>query len=158
MGHWRSRVAEPKRNGLNAWRGDHEARRAVYNNRVRISSIAGKSMGKQRAELVEISFEHTLDRCGGMRRVWLRGRENIQKRYLLHVAGFNLGLLMRIKAGHGTPRVWANAWLAILWPQKPGSRAFLAIVGVVENQCCGILPVAVVCEGSCRKRPFATGC
>ena len=30
-----------------------------------------------------------------MRRTWLRGRENIHKRYLIHVAGHNLGLLMR---------------------------------------------------------------
>jgi transposase InsO family protein len=28
-----------------------------------------------------------------MRRAWLRGRENLHKRYLIHVAGFNLGIL-----------------------------------------------------------------
>jgi hypothetical protein len=28
---------------------------------------------------------------GGMSRVWLRGRDNVQKRYLIHVAGYNLG-------------------------------------------------------------------
>jgi hypothetical protein len=33
-----------------------------------------------------------LDR-GGLRRAWLRGREKVQKRYLVHVAGYNLGLL-----------------------------------------------------------------
>jgi hypothetical protein len=27
-----------------------------------------------------------------MRRTWLRGRENVHKRYLIHVAGHNLGL------------------------------------------------------------------
>jgi len=26
-----------------------------------------------------------------MSRVWLRGRDNVQKRYLIHVAGYNLG-------------------------------------------------------------------
>nr|WP_272881630.1 hypothetical protein [Fundidesulfovibrio soli] len=41
-GPWRARIAEPKRKGLNSWHGDHEARRAVYNNRVRISSGIGK--------------------------------------------------------------------------------------------------------------------
>ena len=45
-GPWRTRIAEPKRNGLNSWRGDHEARRAVYNNRIRISSMVGKNHGK----------------------------------------------------------------------------------------------------------------
>ena len=88
-GPWRSIIAEPKRNGLNSWRGDHEARRAVYNNRIRISSLTGKAMEKQRTELVGRSFKHTLDQCGGMRRVWPRGRENVQKRDVLHVADFN---------------------------------------------------------------------
>ena len=46
---------------------------------------------------------HNLDR-GGMRRTWLRGRENVHKRYLLHVAGHNLSLLMRKLIGAGTPR------------------------------------------------------
>jgi hypothetical protein len=58
---------------------------------------------KLRAELVERSFALTLDR-GGMRRAWLRGRENLQKRYLVHVAGYNLGLVMRLLVGAGTPR------------------------------------------------------
>ncbi len=39
-----------------------------------------------------------------MRRTWLRGRENVHKRYLLHVAGHNLGLLMRLLIGAGTPK------------------------------------------------------
>ena len=97
-GPWKSRIAEPKRKGLSWWHGDHEARRAVYNNRARIASGIGKECAKLRTEFVERSFEHTLTR-GGMRRVWLRGRENVQKRYLLHVAGFNLGLLMRMLIG-----------------------------------------------------------
>jgi hypothetical protein len=33
-----------------------------------------------------------------------RGRENIHKRYLIHVAGYNLGLIMRLLTGAGTPR------------------------------------------------------
>lgn len=146
-GPWRTRIAEPKRNGLNSWRGDHEARRAVYNNRARISSGVGKSLGRLRTELVERSFEHTLDRSGGMRRVWLRGRENIQKRYLLHVAGFNLGLLMRLKTGHGTPRGWADAWVAIIWPELSLSVALIAIVLVVEDELQQVIPVAVMTGG-----------
>ena len=58
---------------------------------------------KLRAEIVERSFAHNLDR-GGMRRTWLRGRENVHKRYLLHVAGHNLSLLMRKLIGAGTPQ------------------------------------------------------
>ena len=62
-----------------------------------------KEAFKLRAELVERSFALTLDR-GGMRRAWLRGRENLHKRYLVHVAGYNLGLIMRLLVGAGTPR------------------------------------------------------
>ena len=34
---------------------------------------------RKRSEMVERSFAHVLDR-GGMRRAWLRGRENVHKR------------------------------------------------------------------------------
>ena len=56
-----------------------------------------------RAEVVERGFALILGR-GGMRRAWLRGRENLHKRYLIHVAGYNLGLIMRLLTGAGTPR------------------------------------------------------
>ena len=49
---------------------------------------------RRRGEMVERSFAHVLDR-GGMRRALLRERKNVHKRYLIHVAGFNLGILMR---------------------------------------------------------------
>src|SRR5436190_16006156 len=39
-----------------------------------------------------------------MRRTHLRGHTNILKRILIHVSGFNLGLLMRQVIGVGTPR------------------------------------------------------
>ena len=39
-----------------------------------------------------------------MRRVHLRGHSNILKRLLVHVAGLNLGLLLRHAIGVGTPR------------------------------------------------------
>jgi hypothetical protein len=39
-----------------------------------------------------------------MRRVHLRRCANIAKRYLVHVAAGNLGLLMRTLFGNGTPR------------------------------------------------------
>jgi hypothetical protein len=39
-----------------------------------------------------------------MRRVRLRGRENLRERYLIHVAGHDLGLVMRLLVGVGTPR------------------------------------------------------
>ena len=48
-------------------------------------------------------FAHNYD-TGGMRRIHLRGHENIFKRLVTHVAGHNLGLLMRQICGAGTPR------------------------------------------------------
>ena len=39
-----------------------------------------------------------------MRRVHLRGRGNILKRLLVHIGGFNLGLVLRAHLGVGTPR------------------------------------------------------
>ena len=37
-GPWKSRIAEPRRDGFLRWRGDNAARRAVYNNRDQSSS------------------------------------------------------------------------------------------------------------------------
>ena len=90
-GPWKSRVAEPRRDGFLRWHGDDAARRAVYNNRTRLLSEVARQAFKLRAELVERGFALILDR-GGMRRAWLRGRENLHKRYLIHVAPVQLGV------------------------------------------------------------------
>ena len=71
-GPWKSRIAEKKGTGVSRWRGDAEARRAVYNNRARLRSGVAKEAFRLRAELVERSFALILDR-GGMRRARLRG-------------------------------------------------------------------------------------
>jgi hypothetical protein len=112
-GVWKTRIAAPKQTGFSRWRGDDQARAAVYANRIRLGSGVGKEAMRRRAEIVERSFAHNLDR-GGMRRTWLRGRENVHKRYLVHVAGHNLGILMRLLIGAGTPREAADRELAYL--------------------------------------------
>jgi hypothetical protein len=112
-GMWKTRIAEPKQPGFSRWHGDDKARAAVYANRTRLGSGVGKEAMRRRAEIVERSFAHNLDR-GGMRRTWLRGRENIHKRYLVHVAGHNLGILMRLLIGAGTPRETAAREIAYL--------------------------------------------
>ena len=89
---WNTRISEPRQNSFSRWRGDGAARRAVTNNRVRLKSEATRGALKLCAEIVERFFAHNLDR-GGMRRTWRRGRENVHKRYLLHVTGHNLLLL-----------------------------------------------------------------
>ncbi len=77
--------------------------RAFYRNRRRVRSEAGKRLLRKRGETVERSFAHALE-TGGMRRTHLRGRPNIGKRYHLHVAGLNLGIVLRVLFGVGTPR------------------------------------------------------
>ena len=83
----RGSPSEPA-NGYLRWHGDEAARQLK----------SGVGMRK-RSEMVERSFAHVLDR-GGMRRAWLRGRENVHKRYLIHVAGFNLGILITVRIRH----------------------------------------------------------
>ncbi len=48
-----------------------------------------------------------------MRRVHLRGRENILKRLLVHAAAFNLSLLLRTALGAGTPRQLQGSLLTL---------------------------------------------
>ena len=93
-GPWQTRIAEPKPPDVQRWRGDRDARRAVYGDRARLRSGVGKAALALRAEKVERSFALVLDR-GGLRRTHVRGRENVQKRYVIHVAGYNLGLVLR---------------------------------------------------------------
>jgi transposase len=129
-GVWKTRIAEPKpANGYLRWHGDDAARDAVYANRARLKSGVGRDAMRRRGEMVERSFAHILDR-GGMRRTWLRGRENVHKRYLIHVAGFNLGILMRALFGCGTPRADAGAKNALLFIIQ--TDATLVIAGLAD--------------------------
>ncbi len=41
---------------------------------------------------------------GAARRTWLRGLEKVKKRYGIHAAGHNLGVILRAICGVGTPR------------------------------------------------------
>jgi hypothetical protein len=100
---WKSRIAEKERKAFARWHGDDAARRAVYNNRARLKSTVARQAFKLRAEKVERSFALILD-IGGLRRTWLRGAGNIEKRYLIQVAAHNLGLVIRHRFGAGTPR------------------------------------------------------
>ena len=112
-GPWRSRIAEKEQTGLARWHGDLAAQRAVYNNRARLKSGVARIAFKLRAEKVERSFALILD-VGGLRRTWLRGVANIEKRYSIQVAAYNLGLVLRHLFGAGTPRQAMTAfWFVI---------------------------------------------
>ena len=70
-----------------------------------------------------------------------RGRENILKRYLVHVAAFNVSLVMRQMLGVGTPRGLGIRSAAlfdaccglvvVLWPRM--SLGYQATMGVAVN-------------------------
>jgi transposase len=111
----RSYIPERKQRGKRRFtdKGGWCTARAVYKNRARVRRAKGRALQRHRGEFVERSFAHTLE-TGGMRRVRLRGRDNIAKRYLVHVAGFNLGLVMRKLIGFGTPRALACARKGVL--------------------------------------------
>jgi len=98
----RTYISEPNR-GRRDWSDKAAARDAVYANRRRIRGRRGKRLMRKRGELIERSFAHCYD-TGGMRRTHLRGHANILKRLLIHVAGFNLSLVMRKILGLGTAR------------------------------------------------------
>ena len=98
----RTYCSEPNR-GRRNWKGKAAERDAVTGNRRRIRGERGKQLLRKRGELLERPFAHCYD-TGGMRRTHLRGHPNILKRVLIHVAGFNLGLVMRSLFGIGKPR------------------------------------------------------
>jgi len=98
----RSYVSEPKR-GRRKWIGKSAERDAVYANRRRIRGHRGKALLRRRGLMLERPFAHCYE-TGAMRRIHLRGRENILKRLFIHVGGFNLSLVLRLMIGKGTPR------------------------------------------------------
>ena len=107
----RSYVSEPER-GRRCWQdkktgetpvGKRAAQKALYGNRRRIRGDRGRRLQRRRGELVERPFAHQYE-TGGLRRVWVRGHENVRKRVLIQAAGCNLGLLLRRLTGVGTPR------------------------------------------------------
>jgi len=95
---------------------------------------------RRRGELVERSFAHVLDR-GGMRRAWLRGRENVHKRYLIHVAGFNLGVLMRALYGQGTPKEAADALNAFVFIVRTDAALTFGLIAVIDGELAALVVI-----------------
>lgn len=98
----RTYISEPKR-GRRNWIGKEKERDAVYANRRRIRGNRGKRLLRRRGMMLERPFAHCYE-TGKMRRLHLRGRQNILKRLLIHVGAFNLSLVLRQSFGKGTPR------------------------------------------------------
>src|SRR5947208_2470513 len=80
-----------------------DQKKAVQAARRSTKSKSGKDLLRRRGMHIERSFAHILD-CGGMRRTTLRGWENLNKRFKLAAAFYNLSQLMRKLFGIGTPK------------------------------------------------------
>jgi hypothetical protein len=76
--------------------------------------------------------QHLYDR-GGMRRVHLRGRENILKRLMVHSGAANLGLLMRKLFGKGTPRALQGLRRMLFSSSGASPRLFCATARLVRR-------------------------
>jgi transposase len=120
----RTVIAEPERK-RQQWAGQSAAQAAVYANRRRLNTKMAKALMRRRGELVERSFAHLYD-TGGMRRVHLRGKNNIAKRALIHAAAFNLSLILRQMLRVGTARQAADLFAALCF-------AFLRLTQALET-------------------------
>ena len=112
-----TRTYIPERKGKRrTWTDKPEGQReAVYANRRRCKGARSKRLQRQRSERVERSFAHVCE-TGGARRSWIRGILEVTKRYLIQVAGHNLGIIMRKLFGIGTPRSLQGSSRAIWSP------------------------------------------
>lgn len=158
----RTYVSEPSR-GRQKWVGQTEEQQAVYANRRRIRGETGKCWLRQRGEKLERWNQHLYDR-GGMRRVHLRGKENILKRLIIHAGAANLGLVMRQLSGIGTPKglqglsfaliaLTTTLWSLLTRLFRPSSTAW------AESRCLGLMQSHIASSACSQKSPsFATGC
>ena len=113
----RTYIAEPER-GRRQWTGKEEQKAAVYRNRRRVTGQRGKALLRKRGEMLERPFAHLYE-TGRMRRLYVRGKINVQKKLLLQAAACNLALVLRQLLGAGTPRGLqdriAELFLLVLW-------------------------------------------
>ena len=155
----RSYIPEPDR-GPRKWAGDGKAieQKRVYDNRRRTRGDRSKRLQKLRSELVERSFAHLYE-TGGMRRVYLRGRENILKRLMIQGAAFNLSVLLRKVLGFGKPRQFQGnarglgaliARLASIFALRTGILATLANRTAHSRLHLAVSPILAATAGTTR--------
>lgn len=101
-----------------------QEQRAVRAARRSAKSKSGKALLRRRGMHIERSFAHILD-CGGMRRTTLRGWENLNKRFKLAAAFYNLSQLLRKLFGFGTPKQLAAMM------ERGGRRLFWRLAALV---------------------------
>lgn len=98
----RSYISEPKPS-RRKWKHKADQQAAVYANRRRVTGPRGKRLLRRRGEFLERPFAHQYA-TGGLRRVHVKGREEVAKRVLLQAAACNIALILRTLIGAGTPK------------------------------------------------------
>ncbi len=131
---FRSYIPEPER-GRRNWEGEgkQEEQKRTYENRRRVRGDRSKRLQKLRSELTERTFAHLYE-TGGMRRVHLRGRNNILKRLVVHGAAFNLSLILRKMLGVGKPRRLQGTAVVLIARLMPLFFRFWMGLRLVERQ------------------------
>jgi transposase len=124
----------------------HQA--AVSANRRRVKGDRSKRLQKKRSEFVERSFAHVCE-TGGARRTWLRGLEKIKKRYKVHVAARNLGVLMRKLFGLGKPRCGWGVFV-FMYIRQLAAAAFRNVLSRIER------PWSAIKHGTTNKQRLIT--
>ena len=163
----RTYVSAPKQQGRRKWEGKAEEKAAVYANRRRVEGKRGKELLRRRGELLERPFAHQFE-TGAMRRVHVRGRENVAKRLLLQAAACNLALIMRTMGGAGTPRGLAElrqkhifAFFAVLEALGRLSNDLQSTGGKIPapfRSRCRRASVGAMIQGAAENWAFDTGC
>ena len=155
----RTVIAEPERKPQQ-WAGQSAAQAAVYANRRRLDTKTAKALMRRRGELVERSFAHLYD-TGGMRRVHLRGKNNIAKRALIQAAAFILSLILRQMLRVGTARQAAGLFTALCFAFLRLTQAAETALPMVGQSCPLARPVRTRnrCRWSHRQNAaLSTGC
>ena len=121
----RSYIAEPDRGARN-WSGRPLTKKAVYGNRRRIQGHRGKQLQRRRGERIERNFAHQFD-TGGLDRLYVRGLDNVHKKFLIQAAGCNLALLMRSMYGSGKPRAAHDRVVEVIFALLAMMKALQAL-------------------------------
>jgi transposase len=148
----RTYIAEPDRGPRN-WNGKAAEKAAVYSNRRRMQGDRGKGLQRQRGERIERNFAHQFD-TGGLDRLYVRGKGNVHKKFLIQAAACNLALLMRSRYGSGKPRAAhdgvIDVILTILAVIKAVADVFPAWLANSNGE------VRVLCRSYRCHQPFST--
>jgi transposase len=120
-------------------------KKAFHSNRRRVRGVRNRALQRRRSELVERTFAHTCG-SGRGRRTHLRGLYDVGKKWIAHLAGRNLGVMIRKLWGCGTPRSLQRAGEA---GRSLAAALRFALISAI---------IAAIQQLGPGQRSFSTGC